>query len=74
VCEYLGELISNSEGERRGLIADILENNYLYNLNDNKNIDAKNIGSLMKYVNNSFPPMTNCYAKIIVVRGGNNFA
>jgi len=53
------------EGERRGIMADALESNYLYNLNEEMNIDAKQIGSLMKYVNNSFDPMANCYAKII---------
>jgi len=74
VCEYLGELISVSEGNRRGALADLLETNYLYNLNDAKNIDAKYIGSHMKLVNNSFDLMTNCYARILQVRDSHRIA
>jgi len=30
ICEYNGELISEDEGERRGQLADIIGQNYLY--------------------------------------------
>jgi hypothetical protein len=41
LCEYTGEIITVAVGERWGVLADIMESNYLYNLNENKNIDAK---------------------------------
>ena len=68
ICEYLGELISEDEGERRGQLADIWECNYLYNVQINQDIDARQIGSWMKLVNNSFKQMVNCQARIITDR------
>ena len=65
----MGELISISESNRRGIFADIEESNYLYTLDDNRNIDAKNLGGLMKFVNNSFSEMVNCSAKITQANG-----
>jgi len=63
-------LISEKEGERRGIIADIIESNYLYALeNTNFNIDAARIGSLMKLINNSFHDMINCTVRYTRVRG-----
>lgn len=40
ICEYIGELISEGEGERRGQLADIQDSNYLYNLDEDFDIDA----------------------------------
>lgn len=74
MCEYLGELISISESNRRGIFADIEESNYLYTLDDNRNIDAKGTGSLMKFVNNSFFEMVNCKARILEVKGSKRVA
>ena len=62
-------MISISESNRRGIFADIEESNYLYSLDENRNIDAKSMGSLMKFVNNSFSDMVNCTAKIKEVNG-----
>ena len=65
ICEYLGELISIAESNRRGNLADLIEENYLYVVDEKRNIDAKHIGSLMKFANNSFGLMANCRAKVI---------
>ena len=65
ICEYLGELISISEGNRRGNLADLIEENYLYTVDEKRNIDAKHLGSRMKFANNSFGAMVNCTARII---------
>jgi len=70
ICEYLGEVISVEEGNRRGIFDDISETSYLYNLDDNRNIDAKHIGSHMKFVNNASGEMANCEARISFVQGG----
>jgi SET domain-containing protein len=45
-----------------------LGESYLYTLSSTKDIDAKNMGSLMKLANNAFHPMTNCYAKVVLAR------
>ena len=70
ICEYLGELISEQEGERRGQLADIWECNYLYNITNNQDIDARLIGSWMKLVNNSFGQMVNCQAHMLTTSQG----
>lgn len=66
ICEYLGELISINESNRRGNLADLIEENYLYAVDENRNIDAKHVGSRMKFANNSFGAMANCRAKVII--------
>lgn len=63
ICEYLGESISVLEGNRRGNLADLIEENYLYNVDEKRNIDAQHIGSKMKFANNSFGEMSNCRSK-----------
>ena len=54
--------MSVSEGNRRGNLADLVEENYLYTIDQRRNIDAKHIGSRMKFANNSFGEMANCRA------------
>ena len=68
VCEYLGEAISVLEGNRRGNLADLIEENYLYNVDEKRNIDAKHIGSRMKFANNSFGAMSNCRSETFFSR------
>ena len=70
MCEYLGELISVGEGNRRGNIADLVESNYLYSLDEKRNVDADRIGSLMRFANNSFSHMANCRPMIISTSKG----
>lgn len=57
------------EGERRGLMAELLSTSYLYSLSKHDEIDAQFAGSLMKFANNSFEGMINTVAKIIFVEG-----
>ena len=64
ICEYLGEAISVPESNRRGSLADLIEENYLYNVDEKRNIDAKHLGSMMKFANNSFGAMSNCRANL----------
>ena len=57
-----------AESNRRGSLADLLEANYLYNVDEKRNVDAKHLGSLMKFANNSFGEMTNCRANFVTSR------
>ncbi len=69
VDEYRGEIMNCQEGERRGLMAELLSTSYLYSLSKHDEIDAQFAGSLMKFANNSFEGMINTVAKIIFVEG-----
>lgn len=55
IIEYLGEVISDEEANRRG-------GKYLFTLNRRMVIDGKDRGNLARYINHSCRP--NCYAEI----------
>ncbi len=55
VIEYLGEVISDKEAEKRG-------GKYLFELNDNWTIDGKRRTNLARYINHSCSP--NCYPEL----------
>lgn len=61
ITEYLGEVVSQEEGNRRGKCYDKKNCTFLFNRNDDSVIDAMRMGSLMKFVNhcNEKP---SCYA------------
>jgi len=55
VIEYLGEIISEEEANRRG-------GKYLFELNDKKTIDGKDRSNVARYINHSCKP--NCYPEL----------
>ncbi|CAB9499941.1 36 and H4 lysine-20 specific [Seminavis robusta] len=67
VHEYLGELISQEEGDRRGHLYDKNGHNYLFNLTEDKLIDAAHKGNKLRFGNSKDPP--NLEAKKLVVNG-----
>lgn len=67
IHEYLGELISHEEAERRGKIYDRANKSYLFNLNADYVIDAFRKGNKTRFVNHSSTP--NSEARIIFVNG-----
>ncbi|KAI1614246.1 hypothetical protein EDD37DRAFT_612156 [Exophiala viscosa] len=53
IGEYTGEVISISEGDRRGAMYHVLNQEYLFVINRGQEIDASNNGNKMRFMNNS---------------------
>lgn len=67
VHEYVGEVISQEEAERRGAIYDKENRSYLFNLSSEGVVDARKKGNKTKFANHSSSP--NCCSKVVCVNG-----
>ncbi len=67
VHEYVGEVISQNEAERRGHTYDLQKRSFLFNLNSDFALDASRKGNITRFINHSSKP--NLIAKLRVVNG-----
>ncbi|KAI9767146.1 MAG: hypothetical protein M1840_005935 [Geoglossum simile] len=66
--EYKGELISNDEAERRGVVYDVRGFSYLFNVNEDHVIDANRGGNKFRFVNHS-KLGENCCPRVVFANG-----
>ena len=56
IGEYVGEVISQEEADRRGQLADAMNSSYLFLLASNRVVDAARKGNLTRFINHSDDP------------------
>ena len=67
VHEYIGEVISQEEAERRGQLYDKQNLSYLFNLSSEYCVDGNHKGSVARFINHSSNP--NIAVRTIFVNG-----
>ena len=67
IQEYCGELVSQNEADRRGLVDDVKNRSYLFNLSSDHVLDASNRGGKARFINHSGEP--NCEPRVLFVNG-----
>ncbi|WRT63754.1 uncharacterized protein IL334_000679 [Kwoniella shivajii] len=67
IGEYIGEVITPMEGERRDQINNQIGRQYIFTLNAESEIDAGNYGNITRYFNSAKGNAVNIEAKTVVV-------
>ncbi|ODN00488.1 Histone-lysine N-methyltransferase EZH2 [Orchesella cincta] len=67
VSEYVGEIVSDTEADKRGFVYDERKHTYLFSLNNGFSVDGTNFGGKTRFMNSSETP--NCEPKKMLVNG-----
>ena len=67
MCEYVGEVLSQPEAERRGKVYDKINSSYLFNLDEEAAVDATRYGNKSRFANHS--SAANCGTRTVLVDG-----
>ena len=73
ICIYSGEKMQHLESECWGVIQDVTEESYLFDVDPNYTIDASWIGNIMRYANHSHKQFANSVANILFVNSSDNY-
>ncbi|TYZ57635.1 hypothetical protein PybrP1_003387 [[Pythium] brassicae (nom. inval.)] len=66
LIEYIGEMVTHEEAERRGAVYDKLNRSYLFNLDSGSVVDSTRKGNKTRFINHD-SAKPNCFAKIVNV-------
>ncbi|KAI9888037.1 MAG: hypothetical protein M1823_000158 [Watsoniomyces obsoletus] len=66
--EYVGEIVSSAEAERRGVIYNLQKLSYLFTSNKAQDVDATQYGNKLRFINHS-RAARNCQGKLLFVNG-----
>jgi hypothetical protein len=69
ISEYVGEIISIEETERRGVVYDAINHNFLFELNEESTIDATRKGNKIRFANHAEGNHANCQPRQMKVIG-----
>ena len=69
INEYSGELISNNEADRRGILYDINEHSFIFGIDSMHSIDATYAANKMRYINHKKHSEANCESQIWRIKG-----
>lgn len=67
IGEYVGEIVSHIEADRRGRLYDEIDYSFLFNITEDWALDSTRLGNKLRYCNHHFKP--NCNAKLMRVGG-----
>jgi len=66
IAEYVGEIITLEESERRGEIYDFKKSTYMFTLNNEYLVDAARFGGKIRFANHSDTPNCNVHIKRVL--------
>ncbi|KAL6712503.1 hypothetical protein ACN47E_000380 [Coniothyrium glycines] len=65
IGEYIGEIISAEEAERREVVYASQNTMYLFSLNKRQEVDATSVGNKLRFINNADDAHSNCSPKVV---------